>query len=242
MKLRIGLSVVALTALSASMVFAGGSVINSPHNMNLVSNDDVQQRVCAFCHTPHHALDDGAVDYNPLWSHTFTSEVFSEYTSSTLQSQPDGIDVLSGNSRLCMSCHDGAIAVDQHYSFGGSDLRTGDSWGQIAVGTGGDLSNDHPIGFDYALVGGTDSNYGLIGSIAPITGNVDGSDPEIRGTATPLLANTGKTIASLLEKRGAEYIMTCGSCHDVHDTFSVDDYFLIGHQAQSEICLTCHIK
>jgi len=242
MKLRLGLGVVAISALSASMAFAAGSVVNSKHNMNTVSNPDIQQRVCAFCHTPHHALDDAAVDYNPLWSHTFTSEVFSEYTSNTLQSQPDVIDVLSGNSRLCMSCHDGAIAVDQHYSFAGSDLRTGDSWGQIAVGTGGDLTNDHPIGFDYALVGGTDNQSGPIGSIAPIAANVSGSDPEIRGTASTLLATPSKTIASLLEQRGAEQIMTCGSCHDVHDTSSVDNYFLIGHQAQSEICLTCHIK
>jgi hypothetical protein len=242
MKLRIGLSVVALTALSASMAFAAGSVVNSPHNMNLVSNDDIQQRVCAFCHTPHHALDGGVdVDYNPLWSHTFTTQTFIEYSSSTLESRPDTIDVLAGNSRLCMSCHDGAIAVDQHYSFGGSDMRTGDSWGQIAVGANGDLSNDHPIGFDYALVGGTDDQSGAIGSITPIN-NVSGTDNEIRGTASTLLADNTRTIKDLLWQNGAEQIMTCGSCHDVHDTYSVDDYFLVGHQANSEICLTCHIK
>ena len=238
MKLRIGLGVIALSALGASLAYAGGSVVGSRHDMNTYSNDDSMQRVCAFCHTPHHALDDAAVDYNPLWSHTFTTQNFTEYSSTTLQSQPDAIDVLSGNSRLCMSCHDGAIAVDQHYGIAGTDIRTGDSWGQIAVGGGGDLSNDHPIGFDYALVGGPLNTPGAVPKVA-----VAGEDSEIRGLATPLLAVGTKTINDLMEPRGAQRIMTCGSCHDVHNTYSVQDrYFLYGSQVGSQICLTCHIK
>jgi predicted CXXCH cytochrome family protein len=239
MKLRIGLSVVALTALSASMAFAAGSVVNSPHNMNTVSNDDVQMRVCAFCHTPHHALTDNAADYNPLWSHTFTSQLFSEYLSTTLEGAT--ADVLAGNSRLCMSCHDGAIAVDQHYSFGGTDLRTGDSWDQIAVGADGDLSNDHPIGFDYLTVGGSGTSTYILGSIAEI-GSGNGDDPEIRGTASLIPNGNGRKIGDLMWDNGGQMIMTCGSCHDVHDTYSQDEYFLIAKQAGSEICLTCHIK
>jgi predicted CXXCH cytochrome family protein len=243
MKLRIGLGVIVLSAFGASLAYGAGSVVNSVHNMNSVSNDDVQMRVCAFCHTPHHALSDNDADYNPLWSHTFTSEVYSEYQSPTLQSADDGIDVLAGSSRLCMSCHDGAIAVDQHYSFTGADVRTGDGWNEIAVGAGGDLSNDHPIGFDYAEVGGTVDMSG--GSMTDVTviGSGDGKDPEIRGTATPLWGNPDRTVGDLMLDNGTgEMIMTCGSCHDVHDTFSVDDYFLVGKQANSEICLTCHIK
>jgi len=224
------------TVSLTDMVLAAGSVVNSQHNMNVVSNPDVQQRVCAFCHTPHHALTDANADYNPLWSHTFTSQTFSEYESPTLQGADGGsIDVLAGPSRLCMSCHDGAIAVDQHYQFDGTDLRTGDSWGQIAVGAGGDLTNDHPIGFDYAVVGGTEDDTGW--------GNWgNGADPEIRGLATPLLADPSRTIEDLMLPVGAQRIMTCASCHDVHDTYSVDNYFLIGEQQGSQICLTCHNK
>jgi len=249
MKIRIGLGAVALSAvLGASIAYAGGSVVGSKHDMNRVSVPDTQQRVCAFCHTPHHALQSTAVDYNPLWSHTISTKNFTEYTSTTLESDGDGIDVVAGNSRLCMSCHDGAIAVDQHYgSTGNTDVRSGDSWGEIGVGAQngaivGDLTNDHPIGFNYAAVGGTGDSTGAIGSIAPI-GTGGGLDPEIRGTASALLANGGRQIEDLLEQRaGGVQLMTCGSCHDVHDTYSVDGYFLVGHQAQSEICLTCHIK
>jgi hypothetical protein len=244
MKLRIGLGVVAVTALSASMAFASGSVVTSRHNMNVYSTPDSQQRVCAFCHTPHHADTTAALDYNPLWSHDVTTQTFDEYASVTLESDNDSIHVLSGNSRLCMSCHDGVIAVDQHYGLAGGDKRELDTWDNIAVGKNGDLSNDHPIGFDYALVGGTTNMGSAIGDITPIgTGN--GQDPEIRGTASPLLAFPDRTIKDLLEQRnnGAVQIMTCGSCHDVHDTYTAEArYFLIGHQADSEICLTCHIK
>ena len=240
MKLRIGLGVIVLSAFGASLAYGAGSVVDSKHNMNVVSaaNADIQGRVCAFCHTPHHALDSNEADYNPLWSHTFTTQIFDEYQSPTLQGANDAIDVLAGSSRLCMSCHDGAIAVDQHYSFAGNDLRTGDSWGEIAVAGDRSLTNDHPIGFDYALVGGSSNNTGTTPKAA-----VAGEDPEIRGTTTPLLADGGRTIADLMLDDGTgAMIMTCGSCHDVHDTYSVDTYFLVGKQDGSQICLTCHIK
>jgi hypothetical protein len=45
-----------------------------------------------------------------------------------------------GHSKLCLSCHDGTVAVD---SFGG---RTGTSF-LVSIGT--DLRNHHPISFDY---------------------------------------------------------------------------------------------
>lgn len=112
-------------------------------------------------------------------------------------------------------------------------------------GKDGDLTGDHPVGFDYTVVGGTDDQSGAIGSIAPIAANKSGADPEIRETDSKLLANPTRKIKDLLWDKngnGSEMIMTCGSCHDVHDTYTVGtQYFLIGNQAQSEICLTCHI-
>ncbi len=250
MKVRIGLGVVALTVMGASMAFASSSVVNSKHNMlTAVNATDTYNRVCAFCHTPHHALDGSAipVDYNPLWSHTFSTMTFTGYDSTTIEGVLLTGDPVAGNSRLCMSCHDGVIAVDQHYGNGlGSIFRQdGDSWGGIDVPTGNSLTNDHPIGFNYQPVGGTDSNAGSsMTDVSIITGNTDGSDKEIRGTATPLWAFPTRTIANLLEQRIAGVqLMTCGSCHDVHNTFTVGTrYFLVGDQTNSQICLTCHIK
>lgn len=242
----------AFVLAGAAAVHAASSVVGSKHDMNIVSNDDAQERVCAFCHTPHHALDDAAADYNPLWSHTFTSQVFSSYVSTTEQNTGTDATVLMGPSRLCMSCHDGAIAVDQHYNFPGSDFRSGDSWNEIGVGAGGDLTNDHPIGFNFGAVGGTGSNpppsFGAVGN---------GLDPEIRGLATPLRGTTpggaaGLTLEDLMwPNGGGQFIMTCASCHDVHNTYGYtqtnagapgERYFLYDSQTNSAICTMCHAK
>jgi predicted CXXCH cytochrome family protein len=212
---------VAIVALWALPVFAGPApgtgIVGSQHDMNVVSNADGQNRVCAFCHTPHHALDDTNADYLPLWSHQMTTQTFTPYDSDTLDANVT--DPLAGPSRLCMSCHDGAIAVDQHYGLSGTDLRTGDSWGGIAVGATGDLTNDHPIGFDYTAVAAVDD--------------------EIRPETTPTTNPSIPTIADLLLDGTT---MTCSSCHDVHNTDSNDNYFLINLQSGSQICLTCHDK
>lgn len=78
---------------------------------------------CASCHSPHNAQS-GTV---PLWSGRATVNTFTLYTSSTLDAtmgQPDG------SSKLCLSCHDGAITPTGH-------------------GLSTDLRGTHPISFVY---------------------------------------------------------------------------------------------
>jgi predicted CXXCH cytochrome family protein len=222
-----GLCVMAFSMYAVSAAFAGpapgSGIVNSKHDMRSYAGAnggivDPQGRVCAYCHTPHHALDDAAADYLPLWSHELTQQTFTEYSSPTLDATIT--DPVLGPSRLCMSCHDGAVAVDQHYGMPGTDVRSGDSWGEIGVGAGGDLSNDHPIGFDYTAIAGT-------------------VDDEIRLASTPVSNPNVDTIADLLWDG---QWMTCASCHDVHNTDANEDYFLYNQQANSAICLTCHDK
>jgi hypothetical protein len=227
MKIKIGLGVIAISAFGASLAF-GASIVGSKHDMTeLTGAEGEGGRVCAYCHTPHHALDTGE-DYAPLWSHTVTSKTYTAYTSDTLDA---GViaDPLAGVSKLCFSCHDGAIAVDQHYQFDGAVMSTavpkvgggfrgGDGWGGIDVGVTNGLSNDHPVGFNYD--------------------DVATADLEIRPSTTAVV--TGGTIADLM----VDGLMTCGSCHDVHGTRGAvgDRYFLVAPTAASEICLVCHIK
>jgi predicted CXXCH cytochrome family protein len=205
----------------------GTGIVHSKHDMNDVSNPDTQTRVCAFCHTPHHALDDMQADYLPLWSHELTQMTFGHYETVTFDGRgaPASSDRLTGPSRLCMSCHDGAVAVDQHYGIPGSDIRPGDSWGDIGVGAAVDLTNDHPIGFDYTQVADVDFE------IKPETTAV--SNPKVDIIQDLLYDDDGN---------GDATIMTCSSCHDVHNTDANDDYFLYNYQANSEFCLTCHDK
>ena len=209
----------------------GTGVVLSAHDMNELSGANVkkdgQGRVCAFCHTPHHKVESDTLNYNPLWSHQINvDQNFDAYQSVTFDSTIAG-DPLTGPSRLCMSCHDGSIAVDQHYNIPGTASKptlSGDNFGDIAVGKNSDLSNDHPIGFDLVDISTLDK--GIRGTLQ---------------TTNPLLA--GKAITELGFKDGTgTAIMTCASCHDVHNKDNVDTAFLYEKQLGSAFCLMCHDK
>lgn len=229
-------------SLGATLVFAdvnaGTGIVGSSHDMNKFSSNDPYGRVCAFCHTPHHAIPvgtDGA-DYLPLWSHQLTQQNYTKYDSSSMVA--DISDPLTGPTRLCMSCHDGVIAIDQHYGGTGTLVappgRTGDLFdstgkmkkGGISVGVNGDLSNDHPVGFLYDDV------------VAKMPNDIFSSDHVFTNNIA------GKKISDCLTNG----YMTCATCHDVHNKDNVADagntynYFLYSPEMGSQICLSCHNK
>lgn len=209
-------------------ITAGSGIVDSKHDMRGYAESnggarDQFERVCAYCHTPHHAVEDLEADYMPLWSRTVTSEVFVEYDSATLDGLQAGIDTVMGPSRLCMGCHDGAVAIDAYYGAGGTaTMVEGDAFLEIGVGLNGDLSNDHPIGFDY-------------NEVALVDAEINASTAAFSG---------GATVASVLYDDGfGGAIMTCATCHDVHNGPTVNEgWFLYGKQAGSEFCVTCHAK
>ena len=141
--------------------------------------------ICITCHTPHNA-DTSVVD-SPLWNHEVTTAVFSLYSSSTLDAtdigQPDGA------SKLCLSCHDGTVAIDSYGGATGTNFITGST----LVGT--DLGDDHPISFTYNDALAT-------------------SDGELFTPSTDP-SGLGSTIDNDLLFSGK---MQCASCHDVHGT------------------------
>ena len=263
---------VAVTALSASSVIAatyeqltpaGGGVLGSVHDMNSVANainKDAQGRVCAFCHTPHHAIVDATAqaDYMPLWSHNLTTESYTQYgaLSFTYDADDNVIDPLVGPTRLCMSCHDGLIAPDQHYGsantgtkFPGNEFTGGVTGAlQIGIGAAGALDRTHPIGFN------------LVDAIAAdVTSNpAGGASGFVAGLPDTNYLGTSKPVSSQLFNG----FMTCATCHDVHNKDNVvnDDYTGAGNigndhtddigrnylvfakQAGSQLCLSCHNK
>lgn len=181
--------------------------------------------ICIACHTPHHA--DQTVTSAPLWNHQVTSSAFVPYSSTTLNAtvgQPDGI------TKLCLSCHDGTIALD---SFGGdTGAKTIGSDGLI----GTDLSDHHPVSFSY-------------------TSSLASADGELYDPATTPSGLGGTIREDLLEGD----TMQCSSCHDVHvgrSTGSCSDCHItvpgIGMVIRtvsiwksndgSALCLTCHKK
>ena len=197
-----------------------GTIAGSAHDFSTQGWSGGQ--ICVACHTPHGA--NTTVTDAPLWSHAVTAKIFALYTSPTLNAttaQPGGA------SKLCLSCHDGTVALD---SFGGA---TGTSFmtGPVATGAGpSDLTNDHPISFTYnAALATTDGSL-----FDPATKTV------AIGTGTQ--TKTG-TIAATMLYSGQ---LQCSSCHDVHNTFTVGG--LMGEpllkisKAGSALCLACHNK
>jgi hypothetical protein len=253
--------------LIALLVAMATPVLAAPRDGVLDSMHDMRQavgavdfggndRVCAFCHTPHHAyLSTNADDYYPLWARELDVESFDPYYTATINAQDYNTDVAVGPTRLCMSCHDGSIAPDQHYGVAGVlPGLTDDGWngagvGFIGGGLGNGLTNDHPVGFNYVevAIGPTQGNP----TVGLVTGAADNQDPWIRAVsdASGDLAYDSNPYALQVQDRLYQGVyMTCATCHDVHNKMNADDpaqlvnYLVLAPQADSALCLTCHIK
>jgi len=183
---------------------ATGQISGSGHDFSL-ETWNTSGEICIACHTPHNALST-----TPLWNHTISTATFTLYSSTTMNAtlaQP------SGTSLLCLSCHDGTVALDSYGGATGStSLGTGD-----AAFLDNDLSNDHPVSFTYDA------------TLATADGELH--DPS---TAT----GVGGTIAATMLFSDK---MECASCHDVHNGANLAG-LLVKSNAASALCLTCHDK
>jgi len=237
----------ALTFGIAGAAFAGPNpgtgITDSPHD--LASRVAGEDRICAFCHTPHHATDASLHDYMPLWSRDLGPSSYTGYASSTYDAGNLGYiaeDQLRGPSRLCMSCHDGSIAIDAYYGSAGNTadplMTDTDEYGHWGIAQTNGLSNDHPIGFDYEAV----AQDALDADGDPLTVG-SGLDKEIVYLPNAVF-DSGVTVAEVLyeDTTWGENVMTCSTCHDVHNTKNNEFNLLYGLQADSSFCLTCHAK
>jgi predicted CXXCH cytochrome family protein len=206
---------VSLGLASAGSAWAG-TIVGSKHDLSAQGWSGGE--ICVVCHTPHNA--DVNVTDAPLWNHTVTTANHTMYSSATFDGNIIGGP--TGASKLCLSCHDGTVAID---SFGGA-VGNNTLQNPKAI-LGADLSNDHPISFVY-----DDALATADGALAvPTTTTVtigEGAD--------------GKTglLADLMLPSGQ---LECSSCHDVHNKFAVANTKLLRvSNASSGLCLTCHTK
>ena len=139
-----------LTAVAGLFIAgtASADIANSVHDFRTeLSTTDL----CAVCHTTHD--DTSGIAEAPLWDHTVTTTQYVPYTSPTMDSitSPTAVSP-SGISALCLSCHDGTIAVD---AYGGNPGGTaGNEIGTLFPGVGSgmldaDMSSEHPISMSY---------------------------------------------------------------------------------------------
>jgi hypothetical protein len=196
------------------------SVISTVHNLSISGPGEIrsltERQVCKFCHVPHNATVP-----QPLWGHAVSR---AQYQVPSIRSgrsrqpapQPDG------SSRLCLSCHDGTIALGDvageptPIAMAGAVRLTSGRKGFI----GTDLSGSHPISFRLSDVEQTAPEESDMGLRAL---SVIQADPDVQ--------------------LDAEAKMQCTTCHDPHS----DRFYVEGQVPRfwvkpnvDEVCLTCH--
>jgi predicted CXXCH cytochrome family protein len=196
--------------LLAGFAARGDSVVNSVHNLSANGPGTIkavsETDACIFCHTAHHSNGE-----QPLWNHSMSSvSNYVVYSSARLDSLNLTIPQPNGSSRLCLSCHDGTVALGD---VGGGAIQMQNGVTAMPAGDaanlGTDLSSDHPISFVYDSA-------------------LASRDPQI---VDPSTLNGSVR----LDSQGR---LQCTACHNPHDDQFGD--FLVMDNTGSTLCLACH--
>jgi predicted CXXCH cytochrome family protein len=183
------------------------TIVDSRHNLSVAGRGikaTDETHVCIFCHTPHTANPAA-----PHWNRPSSGAIYTPYNSSTAKAsfgQP------TGSSKLCLSCHDGTVALGMIISKAPIEFAGGMRKmprGRANLET--DLSDDHPISFVYDT------------ALTAVNGELN--DPGTLDSAV---------------RMDAGGMMQCTTCHDPHDdSFG---QFLVKDNASSALCMECHNK
>lgn len=241
--------IVLLTGLGATLVFLpmawaapGDGLALTNHDFSGFSSPETG--LCTFCHTPHNAQTQEL-----LWNHKKTTQNFTWSSPATTGATPypnfDG-DTYKGPSSKCLSCHDGSVAVGDIGWWDGAIPAAPIAGPVVAplyqIGTGGDMSLNHPVAMPFPL-GGVASFYNGVtnGASSLISGWQ--ADPESLGIRLFTDDGSGNiTAGSTSGQTGIE----CTSCHDVHNGPNTQGpYFLLGElggNTTDYICVKCHDK
>jgi predicted CXXCH cytochrome family protein len=204
-------------ALSGKPLNAQTGIVNTKHNLSVSGPGTIkatsEERICVFCHTPHNANPQ-----TPLWNKNIEGinyDQYTPYTSSTL-GIPAALQIRpTGSSRLCLSCHDGTLALGDvklpknqiDVPVAGVTTVPGGMPHASPSYFGTSLANHHPISFSYY-------------SALP--------NPELSPTLPQELLYYGNGI------------IQCNTCHDPHD--NSNKKFLAVSNVESGLCTLCHIK
>jgi predicted CXXCH cytochrome family protein len=164
---------------------------------------------CTYCHVPH----GGNGNLAPLWNQKLSKATYDTYTSTTYVNKNSQQMPLGSASGLCLSCHDGTVAVGDSVLFGQMPTRgswiPGDEFGTH-------LQGSHPFSL-----------------VKPLHDNID-----LTSTLVASGKSGDKTGAVQLVNGDVE----CTSCHNPHvqDVDKVASNFLVRDAASGQMCLSCH--
>lgn len=218
MRMRLMAAGVLLLSAGVGLAQINTDVLGA-HNMAPASGSPITGNLgsaCLYCHAPHSGIEGAnGVSGTPLWSQKLSSvQSYQMYTSATMVNKTNGTPVLGSNSTLCLSCHDGTVAVG-----------TTTPYGQVAmssslVGTpadlGTNLTSTHPFNFITPLQSAPD-----------IWPSLSASPPSTQDTTGAVKLIDGN--------------VECSSCHNPHvQNIDPNSEFLVINNSQSALCLACH--
>jgi len=215
-----------IAAFSLVMVSAMGwakapksAIAGSAHDLR-TSFQTASYTLCSFCHVAHKT---GAAPEGPgylLWNHTFSSvTTYGVYQSDSMKATD--LTDLGGQttvSNLCLSCHDGTVAVNSFYEpISGANYQpiTEGNYFMPGSATIRDLSKTHPVNFTYNATVANEA-----GMLVPASSSSVDAAGEI-----PLF--NGK--------------MQCATCHDPHNGASGIFEQNFPEQASGSFCTYCHL-
>lgn len=162
---------------------------------------------CLYCHAPHGAMTEST----PLWNQQLSVQTYQMYGSTTYHQT--GIQPPVGSpSKLCLSCHDGTVALGQTVAYGkvtvGGTMKPTSNFGT-------DLRSSHPFSLKTPIAD------------APHLSQLLQQNPA--QTADPAVRMINGTIE-------------CTTCHQPHfqNIDKQLPQFLVRDSSRSQLCLSCH--
>lgn len=235
-----------LPILTASL--STGSITGSAHDFTGVSWGD--ESICKPCHTPHNAVAT-AFD-GRLWAHTLSAQTsyiaHGGWTPASDQSADAEARTsvpatdLDGPTRLCLSCHDGTVALDSFLGKSGASdgmgIGQGAGHGASTANLGTDLFDDHPVGYRTLYL--ENISYAGVFAYKPFAS----LPPSMKFISSPTAVPTGA-----VDQNGKPITYTswpaisCITCHDVHNTNAPAERGLLRvSNINNQLCISCHNK
>jgi len=225
-----------VTAMSFAQKPSKAYIINSAHDLRAyetggiaVGNTSPSYALCNFCHIAHKRGSDTFQNWNGplLWNHTISSTTsYGVYSSNSFNGYGTDIADLGASngpgyttSNLCLSCHDGTLAVDSFYvavQGATSTKKMGDISNDFVINN---LTNTHPVNFTYYGASWI-PQAGVLAPASMISVDAAGSVP----------LENGK--------------MQCWTCHDAHNGKSgifEQNFPSNGIPTGGVFCQYCHI-
>ena len=223
--IRRSFTIVSALASLAGLARADG-IAGTPHNLSVSGPGPVrattETQICVFCHTPHDANPSG-----PLWNHQLSSGVtYLKYTSPSLVAYTSqaGAPDPNGATKLCLSCHDGTVALGavldrtaQIALEGGKVQLTPADVGYI----GTDLSKTHPLSF-------------VVTDQLIATKNTNNPDMSLQ--PRPAMKSDPDVHLDGLDR------VQCTACHNPHNdaNFATSGVHFYNKPGRADTCVVCH--